>query len=236
MAGTDVTQYADKPATDVQKWFAQWAVREVGFDIPENPRAAFLAGIRLAFSARRAFNESDFLADKYDANPEIVKRGRKPAEEVEDEPVVTARTKRSSVTTGRGAGKTRRIAEPEEEEIIEEIETDEDDFEDDVEVDDDFDDDADDSDDDFDDDDTVEDDDFEEEEEPPRRKAAIKRAPARKAATKAAPRKAAQPARKATASRQAPTKRAAAPAARKTAPTKRTAAKRTRGADDDTIF
>lgn len=262
MATTDVTQYADKPATDLHKWFATWIKREVGFD-PEayienggTVRGLYLRTISIAVGSRRAFNESEFLAEKYEASG-IAKRGRKPvAEEDEEEAPKTVRKGASSRVTGHGAGKTRRVVEEEPEEVEEDF------IEDDEEVDsDEFDDETDEGDeevdeDEFDEDDSDEDsdeDEFDEDEveeapAPRKRTAARKAAPVAKraasakraVASKAAPRKAAptkatrtaaQPARKGTAARKAaPTKATT----RKAAPTKATA--RRRPADDDTVF
>lgn len=261
MATTDVTQYADKPATDLHKWFATWIKREVGFD-PEayienggTVRGLYLRTISIAVGSRRAFNESEFLAEKYEASG-IAKRGRKPvAEEDEEEAPKTVRKGASSRVTGHGAGKTRRVVEEEPEEVEEDF------IEDDEEVDsDEFDDETDEGDeevdeDEFDEDDSDEDSDEDEfdEDEVEEAPAPRRRAPAKTATRKAAPaKKTAQPARKAAAAkaaprRSAPTKvtRAAAPAARKAAPAKKTAARkaaptkgtaRRRPADDDTVF
>lgn len=180
---TDVTEFANRPATPYHKAFAQWLVREVGYDVTSaSPKAAFLAGIRLAATARTAFNASD-AAEEFYATSGEAKRGRKPQTEAAPAPKPAARKRR-----------------PEPEPAPEEEEWEDDD---DAATEDEWDDDdtatdetteEDDSDDD--DDDAWEDDDDEEEPAPaPKRAPARKAAPAKAAAAR--PTKAAAPARRA---------------------------------------
>lgn len=179
----DVSEYATKPATPYQKAFANWAVKEVGFD-PEtasSKRAAFLRGLVIGVAARPMFNESEFLADWRERTGET-KRGPKP--KTETTPTSNRRTRRAP-----------EAVEPEDFEDEESEESD-DDFEDDDDADADDDDDADESDDD---DDDADDDDFEDEEveEAPKRPAK-KAAPRKATATRTPQRSGTAKARKAT--------------------------------------
>lgn len=164
-AERDVTQYADKPASDYHKAFARWIVQEVGYD-PDSAtskKAAFLAGVSIATAARPAFMDSEFL-EEWRESTGTAKRGPKPKDE---EP--TRRRSRQTVS---------------DDEFEEEADEDDEEFEDDE---------SDDSDEEFEDEDDSEefedDEEFEDEEEEPEppRKRTTKRAPAK--ATKAAPAK-----------------------------------------------
>jgi len=77
----DVTKWATQAPTDYHRKFAQWIVREVGFDPDgaKSKRAAFLAGVSIGTAARNAFMGSDFLAE-WRASEGLAKPGRRPAE------------------------------------------------------------------------------------------------------------------------------------------------------------
>lgn len=190
-ARRDVTEYAEKPPTPYHKAFAQWIVKEVGYDPNSAPnlRAAFLKGVSIATAARPSFNESDFIEEWRERTGET-KRGPKPTAE-----------KEAAAPVRKG----RRKPEPEPvEEDDDEFDEDDDEFEEDDDTDsddDDFDDDDDSDEDDSDDDD---DDEFDDEDDEPapapkRGRPAKKAAPAASArgraasgARKAAPAKAAR--------------------------------------------
>lgn len=171
----DVTVYATKEPTPFHKAFAKWIVTEVGYrpSQAESLKAAFLAGVSIATAARPAFNDSEWLETWREENG-VVKRGRKRADEITEEPVAEA-------------PKRRRKPEPEPEP---EADEDDDDFDeaDDEADEDDFDDDE--SDDDSDDADFDDDDD---EPEP----APVKRGPGRPRKAAAATPAKAQPAARA---------------------------------------
>lgn len=172
----DVTVYADKEPTGYHKAFANWIVKEVGYDPNEatSKRAAFLAGVRIATAARPAFQQSEYLEEWREKSGEA-KRGPK-----------TADAKRKA---------TREVVSDDEfedegddfedadEDFEDESEEDSDEFEDDEESDED----DEDSEEDDDESDDEDDDDFEDEPEPPKRRGRpAKAAPARRTARPAA--------------------------------------------------
>lgn len=206
--GRNVTVYATKEPTPFHKAFAKWIVTEVGYrpSQAESLKAAFLAGVSIATAARPAFNDSEWLETWREENG-VVKRGRKRADEVTEEPVAEA-------------PKRRRKPEPEPE-AEDDDDFDEADEADDVDDDDDFDDDESDEDDsDFDDDDD------DDEPEPEPTPAPVKRGPGRprKATTAVAPAKA------------QPTVRVRAAQVAKAAPAKATSRRAKPTADDDFAF
>lgn len=187
---------ANKDATDYHKWFARFLTTEVGYD-PDSAssnKAAFLAGIRLALTARTSFMESDFLEELREKHG-INKRGPKPKGSDEDD----------TPQKGKKAKKKAKDEDPEDDEFDdeddEETEDDESDEDDDEEEDDDDseeddEDDSEDDEDDEDEDDDEEDEDEDEEEDeptPPKKskgkKPVAKKAPAKKAAPKKATKK-----------------------------------------------
>lgn len=185
-ATPDVTEFANRPATPYHKALAKWLVSEVGYDVNSaSPKAAFLAGIRLAATARTAFNASDAAEEFYATSGES-KRGPKPKAETEEAPPAR-----------KPAGRRPKPA-PEPEPEPEEEDWDDEEADDDEESEE-FEDDTEESDDeDGDDDDEWEDEEPEEAPAPapkraPARKAApapAKRAPAKAAPAKRAPAKA----------------------------------------------
>lgn len=83
-AQRDVTQYADKPATDFHKFLARFIVNQIGYDpdSAKSKRAAFLAGVSIATAARPAINASDELAE-WRKEMGVAKRGPKRDEQEE---------------------------------------------------------------------------------------------------------------------------------------------------------
>lgn len=155
--GRDVTVYADKPASDYHKAFANWIVRHVGYSPDEaaSKKSAFLAGVSIATAARPAFMESDYLQEWREKN-NVAKRGPKGGSPAKAAPASQ-----------------RRKPEPEVEED-DEFEDEEEELEDDE---------FEEEDDEFEEDDAEEDEEFEEEEEetppPTRRRRTAKAAPAK---------------------------------------------------------
>jgi hypothetical protein len=78
----DISRWATQAPTDYHRKFAQWIVREVGYnpDDAKSLRAAFLAGVSIGSVARNAFMGSDFLAD-WRKSEGLAKPGRRPASE-----------------------------------------------------------------------------------------------------------------------------------------------------------
>ncbi len=179
-----LAEYVNKEATPYHKAFAQWLVKEVGYE-PTNKRD-FLAAIRLAITTRNLFNQSDFIEEWRERTGET-KRGPKP-----------------KTTAAPARGKRKPEPEPEEDDF-EEDDTEEEDF--DSEDAEDFDDTEEASDDEEDADEDDWEDDEEEEEEAP------KPAPKPRARTAAKTSSASrQPARAAAPAKKAPAKRPAKPA------------------------
>jgi cobalamin biosynthesis protein CobT len=164
-AKRDVTQYADKPASDYHKAYAKWIVTDVGYDpnSAASKRAAFLAGVSIATAARSAFMESDYLED-WRADNGIAKRGPKPKDDADSR----RRSNRQDVSDDEFEDDSDEDFEDDDEEADED---DDDEFEDDSDEDDDeSDDDEDDDEDEEGDEDEFEDDDEEEEEPAPKRR------------------------------------------------------------------
>jgi len=183
---TDVTQYADKEPTGYHKAFANWIVKEVGFDPngAASKRAAFLMGVSIATAARPAFQNSEFLEEWREKSGEA-KRGPKTAD-------AKRRATREVVSDDEFEDEGDDF-EDEDTDLEDESEEDDDEFDDEDESDDDEDEDSDEDDEDESDED---DDDFEDEPEPPKRgrgrpaaktTRARSAAPAHKAPAKKAP-------------------------------------------------
>lgn len=192
---------ADKDATDYQKWFARYITLEVGYDpdSASSKKAAFLAGIRLALTARTAFMESDFLEELREKHG-INKRGPKPKDQDEETPRKGTKAK----------GKKAKDEDPEDDEFEdddEEIEDDEEEDDDEFEDDESEDDDEDEDEEEDDDEDEDEEEDDEEEDEPAPKKAKGKKPVAKKAPAKKAAKKAVKPAKKATPAKKAGAKK-----------------------------
>jgi len=235
----------DKEPTDYHRWFATFIVREIGYNPKEadSPSAAFLAGIRLALTARTSFMESDFLEAKREEFG-IKKRGPKAKgqdvdEDEEEETSVRSRkapAKKAAPASKRRSSK----AQEEEDEFEEETEEDEDEEFEEEDSDEEFDDDEEEEDEDEEFEEEEEDDDFEDEEteEEPSPPARSRRSTAR---TAGSPAKKAV-AKKATPVKRASAKKAAAPArktaTKKAAPAKKAAptARRAKADNDEFLF
>lgn len=197
---TDLTAYADKPATEYHKAFARWLVQTTGWrpSQADSSAQAFLKGVALSSVLRTEFMGSEYLAAWREENG-FTKRGPKTAP-VEDEPETSDDDFEDDES------------DDEEDSEFEDDSNDEDDEDSDE---DEFDDESDDEDESDDDEDEFEDD------EPPapktRKPAGRKAAPAKRQTPAKPTAKAAAPARRTPARKAAP-KPAAAPKTRRAKP------------------